>query len=31
VTTTQLNEFVPLYSCNNITLMMVATAAETCW
>jgi len=31
LTTTQLNEFVPLYSCNNITLKMVAIAVETCW
>jgi len=31
VTTTQLNEFVPLYSSNNITPMMAETAAETCW
>ena len=31
VTATQLNEFVPLYYCdNNITLRMVSTAAETC-
>jgi hypothetical protein len=29
--TTQLNEFVTLYSCENITLMMAAIAAEICW
>jgi len=29
--TTQLNEFLPLYSCNNITLMMAGIAAEACW
>jgi hypothetical protein len=27
---TQLTTFVPLYSCNNITLKMAAIAAETC-
>jgi len=30
ITTTQLNEFVTLYSCD-IILMMAAIAAETCW
>jgi len=27
VTATQLTKFVPLYSCNNITMKMAATAA----
>jgi hypothetical protein len=31
MTTTQLNEFVTLFSCDNIALMMAAIAAETCW
>ena len=31
VTTTQLTAFVPLNSCNNTTLKMVAIAVETCW
>jgi len=31
VTATQLTTFVPLYSCNNITLKMATVAAETCW
>jgi len=28
---TQLAVFVPLYSCNNVTLNTAATAAEKCW
>jgi len=31
MTVTQLTTFVPFYSCNNITLKIAATAAETCW
>jgi hypothetical protein len=31
VTATQLTTFVPLCSCNNITLKMAEEAAETCW
>ena len=31
VTATHLTTFVPLFSCNNVTLKMAAKAAETCW
>jgi hypothetical protein len=31
VTATQLTTFVPLYSCNNITMTMATIAAEACW
>jgi len=26
-----INNIVPLYSCNNLTLKMAAIATETCW
>jgi hypothetical protein len=31
MTATQLTKFVPLYSCNNITLKMAGVVGETCW